>query len=670
MANEYIPRTSTRVLSDNDPTWNRIPYQIELGSEFSNLTESLEVAIGAVGPRHVAVQDIDGILTNADGNNRGERLVNAVGANPYVSLGRTYFKDTRLGANDAINCIWQFNRDDDIVHPLMYSEPNRPGIGEGRVYAATTETNQSIAWFSFGIPRFTDMSEFFLRSFDKDLIAANNRGFVSGKSFMSLFGELLGSTVVALPLWAISWFLNLFSKANSFPVDKYYDMMPTMHLYYEYVDSILSTWLVNAGIYGNGDNPIAKNSPTVKDDNTGEITELKTNSYTASPDSLPIALKETGPSIWDIISRRARNIGLAPDSFESAARSSTLNNLMGASGDSDGDSKAALENYLKNSAWSGVGFQDTYQDKSAIDLLKETALGATQFVGFRIEKSVDASESFSNSTTSSPVAEKINSMAKSVVDKRYQLGIGAGGGTNTGTVLDDIMGGLGEFMSSLSASLRIDGISSAVQGGAYIDIPDQYSGSDFSKSHSLSFQLRSPYGDISSIYQSIMVPLAMILAGSLPRSGGTNSYVQPFLCRVYSKGLFSVPLGIIDSVSLKRGSSEFGWTYNNLPTCIDVNISIKDLSPAMYMSMHDGLWNDLKVFRGNTSFDEFMLTLSGTGLWERISSFARIRRNVQLASHKIRNRYTNVNYWGNTVGDSKLIRTIGNFFPSQHVPRN
>jgi predicted metal-binding transcription factor (methanogenesis marker protein 9) len=124
-------------------------------------------------------------------------------------------------------------------------------------------------------------------------------------------------------------------------------------------------------------------------------------------------------------------------------------------------------------------------------------------------------------------------------------------------------------------------------------------------------------------------------------------------------------MGIIDSVSLKRGSSEFGWTYQNLPTCIDVDLSIKDMSPMMYMAMKDSVIQDM--LGTNNTFNEYMLTLAGTGLFERISRWSQIRRDIQLTSHKIRNQVANPMFWANKIADSAPAQFISALSPWSKV---
>ena len=310
---------------------------------------------------------------------------------------------------------------------------------------------------------------------------------------------------------------------------------------------------------------------------------------------------------------------------------------------------------LKNGSW--------------MQAFANSALGATQFIGFRIDKSTDASESFSNSTQPSAIAEQYNAKVKEMSAKSIDYGLK--GAQDGGSIFDKIVDTGVNFVKGVMEALQtvdfigVTDLANAAMTGNYFDAPEQYAGSDFNKSHSLSFQLRSPYGDKISIYQSIMVPLFCILAGALPRSGGANAYTQPFLCRVYCRGMFAVPLGIIESVSIKRGDSEFGWTYDNLPTCIDVSISIKDMSPIMYITMYDSIFED--IMGTDSAFNEYLLTLSAVGLFERISQIHKMIRGVQYAAHKLRNRYFNPAFWSHSISQFSTVQFIGSFIPKTAI---
>lgn len=604
------------ILRDGSNDWNKMPYQIELGKEFTSMAEVLT---------HLAALDgNDGTPSSLSSSALADYFGIASGGNDYLS--KPYYRDTRLGANDAINCIWQFNRDDDIVHPNTTSEPVT-GIGLGRVYAETTEKNQTIAWFSFGVPRFTNLVDFYRKAFHADMIKVNATGV--GGSNISV-GNLFGSAfclAISVATAPIRWIGNFLTTIRDYEVDKFYDFRSTMHLYYKYVDTILANWIVDTGMYGQAGDP---------------------SNYSASPEALPLALRETGPSIWDILTRKARILGITTKT-DVPLYESQMEQLL----------KMDPETYDTSSEniW-------TWISRSWSDGFKQTICGATQFVGFRVEKDTDTSESWSSSTAPSAIAEKINSTIQEASSKAMDYGFKDEGQSLVGSIAS----GVTSFLSGLSSTFSLTSVADAAMYGAYIDIPEQYKSSEFHKSHSLSFKLRSPYGDMTSIYQSIIVPLACLLAAAMPRAAGSNSWMQPFCVRVYCPGRFSVPLGIIDNLTLKRGSSEFGWTYENLPTCVDVNMSIKDLSTAMYMSVNDSWLPDF--FSANNNFKEFMLTLSGTGTRERILKWSSARRTAQYTAHMLRNRLANPMYYKSWISDTLLGTAVGTFMPMSYLPKN
>lgn len=649
---------ASKILLDSDRNWSRVPYQVVFGETFDDMLSACSylVETGAFG--------------HAKGGKEisNDSLHDYVGVNNYIKVGTTYFKDTRVGYNDAFNCIWQFNRDDDIVHPLLQSD-KIPGMGEGRVYSRTTELNQQICWFTFGLPRFTRLAKFFAEAIDGDAAAINNTGFPANDGFSLgyVFSALISHAMLTftIPILPIQWFVEKLDQFLELGVDKYYNFRPLMHLYYKYVDSITAEWLVDVGLYGNGNQGSNATRETKAEndnivDQPGAHTDVNVpnqyNSWLCDPASLPIALRQTGVGFFDILSKRATSLSTTANTHRKGTYTDLLEELSKITDPEDYDNES------KYSAWSGTGLL------SMDDVVVSTMLGATQFVGFRIEKNVDASESFSNSTAPSEVAEKINSHTRNMISKRYDFGGGDAQNLLGDNIISGAMSAIGDIAKGVFDEVNFDGIASAIVGGAIVDVPEHYSGSDFNKSHSLSFQLRSPYGDIVSIYQSIIIPLAMLLAGALPHAAGPNSYTQPFLCRVYCKGMFSIPMGIIDSISIKRGSSEFGWNHSNLPTCMDITITIKDLAPVMYVPMSDAAFTNL--FAANSSFNEYMLTLSGTGLFERISAFAQFRRKTQLNAHKLRNTIFNPNFWASWISDIKLVQAIGQILPGNRMSHN
>lgn len=702
------------ILRDDDDSWYKIPYQITFGEKFNTVKEDIlfrtQNLTGIDGVNNIGVHHPESINSSyvssvfgLDGD-----------TNTLTMLDKAYYQDTRVGSNDALNCLWQFNRDDDILHNVsVVSTHSGTKIGLSRVYSNTTQTNQQIAYFTFGVPYYSSILHFHKNAFDEKLITINQQGYDSDEGSRKL-GELFGEglvLLVAIRILPFKLFYEISKKsANNYKINRFYELRGRMQLYYKYVDSMLAHWLVASGLYGNNLSIVGLSDKLVAD-----------------PNCLPLALRLTGASIWEIVSRKAVNAGVyiydkkkrakiieeslygvkatplryraekdsrikfsaeeLASGMDSVANNTLYSNAeqsMYAGTASDQESLYAqqvmsdtVQFYTNKINKLGFTHKDetlAYEDDhgSWATVFAKSALGATQFIGFRVDKSTDASESFSNSTSPSAFAENFNAKVKEVASQSIDMGIKGASADDSwvGSLVEDIKSiGVG-ILEGLKAIdfIGLTDLANAVMTGAFIDIPEQYSGSDFNKSHSLSFQLRSPYGDKVSIYQSIIVPLFCILAGALPRAGGANSYVQPFLCRVYCKGMFAIPMGIIDSISIKRGDSEFGWTYDNIPTCVDVNISIKDMSPIMYMMINDAAFSD--ILGSDSAFNEYLLTLSGVGLFERISQIQRVLRGMIYTAHTVRNRYFNPVYWSHSVSQYSPIQFVASFIPRSGINNN
>ena len=698
--------SSIKILKDGDKSWYPVPYQVKLGQSFNNIAQDLSYrAQGASKTPEIGITDkVASQNTISDFFGLDTKDDSTIGA----LLSKSYHQDTRVGANDAINCLWQFNRDDDILHPICMIDKSM-NIGLGRVYTSTTQTNQQICYFTFGVPYYSSLLAFHKAAFDKKLAELNTKGYASDDGSFIL-GELFGEAftlLISIPIIPIKLLYESTTRSSfNYRINRFYELRARMNLYYKYVDTMLGHWLVAVGMYGNL-----------------QQTEGMLDTVKANPETIPDALKLTGCSIWEIVTRRARNAGVYKYSYsehadivnrslvgnsaipiryidsateransmqrEAAAQEVTVQEARAGVQSQFGSSAAERENWEKqnyDAIFDMMNYEKTTQYYNNIQgdpsiaaydddhgdwatVFAKSALGATQFIGFRVDKSTDASESFSNSTSPSAYAEEFNNKVRDLAAKALDYGLK---GSESGeSWIESVVTDVKSVISGVLEAVKkvdffgITDLADAAMTGIFLDVPEQYSGSDFNKSHSLSFQLRSPYGDKVSIYQSIIVPLSCILAGALPRAGGSNSYVQPFLCRIYCRGMFAVPMGIIDSVSIKRGDSEFGWTYDNLPTCIDVNISIKDMSPIMYMMIYDKPFTDLMGI--DNAFNEYMLTLAGVGLFERISQVRKIVRGMGYAAHSLRNRYFNPLYWSHNVSQYTLVQFVASFIPKVSI---
>lgn len=306
-----------------------------------------------------------------------------------------------------------------------------------------------------------------------------------------------------------------------------------------------------------------------------------------------------------------------------------------------------LEKALK---YAGDAIDDTFHKAAMI------ALGDLMYIGFRIESGASTSESMSNSTGDSAIASTLKSTAAASRAKKFTL---ANGRTGFGP-LDAVLAAGGAMVSKVGESLGINGLTDAlIRGSGFLDIPEVWSDSSFSKSYSFDIELRSRYGDKVSIYQSIYIPLTMLIAGAFPLGIGKNAYTSPFLMQAFCKGMFSIPLGIVDSLSITRGASEHGWAANGLPTVVKVSISLKDLSPMVFLSMTDAQL--LEPLRSNTSMQDYLMTLSGVELPDRTSKREMFFRKKKITALLWKKNFFNSEMIIHKIGSAAISRKFATF---------
>ena len=639
----------------------------------------------------------------------------------YGNLIQRVIDDTSVGGNDAINCYWSYNEDDDIVHPQTAFNRDMADNyavnlkGMGRVYAENIQRYQQILWMNFGLPVYKgSITAMFGGSSTKARII--NRG----NTIFTKVGYLAGTMIkiaFAFPLLPLYGILALADLFTSFPVSKYFEHRTAMPMYYKFCNVLIGHMAVNLGLYKaadqtltdvvNGTGSILSKASfglinihvdeidTKKQDNSNIPTGSKI--YDICNVGTPDVLKH-GPDMLAIMYRKSmknrmydqliRNKlddkmfqttdGVYKQYLEKTADQNTQENLQQLYADldkkrkefdvakSDGKPTDALQAAVAEAqrkideyeakaneqprgitGFSLGGLFDGKNWGNLFGMMMGTALQTIDFIGFKVEKSTSVSESVSNSTEPLEIAGTINGIAQQGKAKKDSL---------IGSLLSGRSGipgvdQLAQFVSGLFGTI-VDAVGmgnmvNVLSGNGFADIPERWSNSSFSRSYNVEIQLRARYGDPVSWLQSIGIPLAAILAGGMPRGIGDSMYTSPFLVRCYCKGMFSIPTGIIESISMTRGDAEYGWTLSRLPLSLNIQLTIKDLSPILYIGMD----NDM-----NSSMDEYMSTLTGLGLYERSFRFPQILRRINRAILIGRNTWANPLWWGNEIGDTGVAK--------------
>lgn len=635
-------------------------------------------------------------------SNISDKEAEALGIDPLFT--RPNQSTTEIGGNDAINCYWQFGWDDDLVPPMLSGnkyivDPSTGGLG--RVYSEMINSNQQLLSISIGVPRYTRLLRFYSNLFSKKLNDLNT----NGDNFPAELGRLVGTGLaVAASMVVAPWrfFMDMVNFVSDDAITKYVDFHETMLLYYRYVNAILIELAVGMGLMPKFFNEgILSKTPGTGDNmaTQGTITNLEwtkiipTMDPAESVNSAIFPIFKGGFDIYKILAIR--------DSRERAATSDPR--IFGPTADAemkrmrieketvkDGEVERTIYRLKRKhdqpvdgsvaEEEPGFNFVDLWDAYRARQ--KASWQGADKFISFKLEKSTDSSESISNQTGESTIQSTINNMSDSARSGREWVGGSAFSSVKREVENVPLIGGIvGSGMDALKG--LVDGLLTilpsavgAVQvlsGDARVDIPEVWQASSFSKSHNFNITLRAPYGDPYTVFQSVYIPLVMLIAMALPRASGENSYQQPFVVRAYSKGMFAIPYGIIDSMTIRRGASEFGWSRGRLPTVVEVSFSIRDLSPSMIMPMDLGAsvfepWNLISnLFASNSNLQEYIQTLSGMGLTERLLMSNNIKRRLTVTYQQLKSKFT-PEYLGFMAADSTLGRVIGAVSPYSSLP--
>jgi hypothetical protein len=188
------------------------------------------------------------------------------------------------------------------------------------------------------------------------------------------------------------------------------------------------------------------------------------------------------------------------------------------------------------------------------------------------------SESFSNTVGTSEIQNKVNGMAAQGRATSFSFADG-----NVTEGMGKAIGGLKDLISGVAEGLGVSGLG-VLAGGAFVDIPKHWQDSQANLPRSnYTVKLCTPYNNPVSRLINIYIPLCMLLAGALPLSTGRQSYTSPFLCEIYDKGRLQTRLGMIESLTVTRGTGNTGFNADGMALGFEVSFSIVDMSSVMHM---------------------------------------------------------------------------------------
>lgn len=510
------------------------------------------------------------------------------------------FTNASLGGHYAMNVPPQFTRYADIRVPGRGRSEEDSHKGMGRYYSEAIDDPQQIIHFSFGVPQFSSWTSFFTNFYDRHSALLANTGRSSGLFYNA---GLVGGYIVSLPLQpfivgvsAVSRVYNFLNKAQP---SKWYYFKPTMHSYWSSVNTIANDLAINMGLI-----------PRVF---SGDSEELREGGQISQRELEEV--HNMFPAIWrkdggiDVMSL-ARNAQRLSDHATKAERrmketAENLEQLSNAVIDLQGqrpqdkrtfaDAKAYFLEYVKVDPDSGsaeeeenAGAQtESFSKWSELEgiysFIRASQRDGSQFVSFMANHNGAVSESFSNSTRDSNISQKLNQQVDSGRAASFDLM-----GGNVTSVIGKLTDSVQSFTAGLLDSVNLGGIAT-LAGTAFVDIPKLWDGSTANLPRAeYTIPLPNPYGNPMSRYINLMLPISMLLAGALPRSAGRSAYTSPHLCQVYHQGRVVIQLGMIDSLTITRGTGNVGWNAENDMLGAELTVSVVDMSSIMHVPIKGG----------------------------------------------------------------------------------
>lgn len=576
---------------------------------------------------------------------------NNKGALPSISL--------RMGECPVVNPPWQFNELDDVRSNTTY-----PHIG--RVYLTYIYSNFPILTFQPGREKMNaNLLTFFTKGLGTDHKVLNEYIRSGGKKGILKGIGMALTSIKNTTLGAIEGVLG-FMGINFADASKFITFRPAMKLYREMANNLLREFAANLGLLDltaeNYDSGF--NFDLNKDDNE-VFNEIKDEEYAKDIEDSFIGEKKDG------IDKDLQSIVASAKERTSSEQQEEYKTF----GD-EIQKAASVVGAAINDGASAVSstYRGSIRRLDILDILPHIAFTSNQgkisqffgdienrsYIPFLCQSNISISETFSNSTKEHPIMGSINSLSEQSSDAK-----GIGGAQEIINQAQNIMGG-SDFMTKMSEMANkfikkgagelvsnVSEMGAIMNGDGKLLIPEIWASSSYSRSYSVDFKFWSPTGDIVSIFENVYIPYLLLMVLAMPLQTGYHSYVSPFAVKVFSKGLFSVDFGMIESLTITRGDGANDRTRTNFPRSIKVSVSVKDLSPTLMLSLGGGaFW---KYKRANSGLSEYIATMCNLSIADRLDMGRKFDTYWALQTAKLRDKFS-LNNIGYALGSTFIFK--------------
>lgn len=557
------------------------------------------------------------------------------------------------------------------------------GLGLGHYYSEAIDDNQQRIYLRFGVPTYTNLLYWLTRSFDLDKAILQNRGIIT-TVFLETVGIVATVfAVAAAPLFAgVALLIGGFIDNSRF-----YGFKDTMYIYWSTVETIMNAMIARRtlapAVFSDFSfaidskmqrgqtvdktflNNINNIMPGLVEPETGRISvftialkaqaaynKILLNDLEMSKrEDLSIdftGYADKGKKSHDgyfhndkgeanfftkrifataakLLGNKAEEVDLtSPTSVEGIP--GNLLEMDPLSLDIDGNPISLVLDPNDPTDNIDKRIQDNAKAISPTQVrYKEYTLAALtdggSFAVFNVNNTGSIGESFSNSTTDNPIESTFNSISSKARNITNIIK-----SATDFPIVRDILGLAADTVATIASSASF-GLANPVLALAYgvnVSMPKVWDSSSASlPKASYSFKLISPYGNAYSQLFNIYMPLAMLLAGSLPRSTGNSSYTSPFLCQLFDRGRVNIHLGVIDSLSITRGTANLPFSRAGHPNAIDIDISVANLDEmiAVDITQNGVISKAIKAVSPNfadTPMTAYLNTITGVDVFTQI----------------------------------------------------
>jgi len=578
------------------------------------------------------------------------------------------YTDSTVGGNFCINPPPQFTPYADIPVKGLSRQAVDQGIaysagftGMGRYYSEAIDDNNRIVHLSFGFVSYNSLTQFFTGFYTPSLATLARTG-RSTTGFIDMFLKTAFGVInlAVLPLTIIPILFMTIGNAIRFmfkiPASKFCYFKEGMTSYWKVVNNLVNQLAVNRQL-------ITYTQSSVFESFIGEKPKLDNATKTIFHQIFPEMAEDGIIDVYAIANRAKRleqrhrkemfkqlsalgdegwygkvrkvykeNAGLEQiDAHETMpfSQKTFWEKFFAGAELSKGDTEGIIEQDLRTrkdtanaaTASGGKTLEDLktqpYEPNVSdgfFEYFLASAADGSSWASFRVDDTGSTTETFSNSTSPSSLADKLNSASKSARETHISF---AEGNVDSAGFVKGVLDGAVSILTNTADLLHIGGLVQFA-GRAFVDIPEHWTdhAASVGETSTYTTTLISPYGNVVSQMMHIYIPLCMLLAGALPLATGKQSYTSPFVCQLYDRGRSITRLGMITSLTITRGTSNMAWDRNGNAMAIDVSFTVKDLSSVVSLPIHEGMSiMPLEgVFDSENKFTDYMMALSATSL--------------------------------------------------------